>query len=71
MMRWMDSAMFSHEPLSGVYGGITPCANNHSTNAGVRCPLRLSYTSSRRSRGNRAGSVMRFYSPRCHCAHTP
>src|SRR5688572_4204688 len=24
-MRWSDSAMFSHEPLSGVYSGITPC----------------------------------------------
>jgi len=23
--------MFNHEPLNGVYSGITPCANSHST----------------------------------------
>ncbi len=28
MMRWTDSAMFSQDPLSGVYSGITPWANN-------------------------------------------
>jgi hypothetical protein len=34
-MRWIDSVMFSQDPLSGVYSGITPCSNNHTTNAGV------------------------------------
>ena len=27
-MRWIDSAMFSQDPLSGVYSGITPWANS-------------------------------------------
>jgi hypothetical protein len=31
MIRWRDSAILSHEPLSGVYSGITPWANNHVT----------------------------------------
>ena len=31
MMRWTDSAMFSQEPLNGVYSGITPCANSQVT----------------------------------------
>jgi hypothetical protein len=30
-MRWTDSAMFSQDPLSGVYSGITPWANNQVT----------------------------------------
>src|SRR5437870_558900 len=34
-IRWTDSVMFSHEPLNGVYSGITPWANNHSTKAHV------------------------------------
>src|SRR5205823_5603201 len=28
---WTDSAMFSQDPLSGVYSGITPWANNQFT----------------------------------------
>jgi hypothetical protein len=35
-MRWIDSAMFSHDPLNGVYKGIMPWANIQSTNPGVR-----------------------------------
>jgi hypothetical protein len=31
MMRWTDSAMFSQDPLSGVYSGMTPCANSQVT----------------------------------------
>src|SRR5215813_12665784 len=37
-MRWMDSVMFSQDPLSGVYRGMMPCSNNHTTNLAVRCP---------------------------------
>ena len=33
--RWMLSAVFSHDPPSGVNSGITPWANSHSTSAGV------------------------------------
>lgn len=62
-MRWIDSAMFSQEPLSGVYKAITPWLNSHNTSAGVKCPLRLSHTSSRRSAGKRAGRMMRIFSP--------
>ena len=53
----MLSAMFSHDPPTGVYSGMIPCANSQQTNAGVLCPARLSSTSSIRSGGNSAGSV--------------
>jgi hypothetical protein len=51
-IRWMLSALFSHEPPSGVYKGLMPCANRHRTNAGVLGPARLSSTSSTRKGGN-------------------
>jgi hypothetical protein len=57
MIRWMDSVMFSQDPLSGVYIGITPCSNNHTTKLAVRCPLRLSMTNSRRSGGGLSHNV--------------
>src|SRR5205807_1246686 len=52
MMRWTDSAMFSQEPLKGVYSGITPCANNQMTMDELKCPARLSQTKISRRRGN-------------------
>jgi len=35
--------MFSHDPLSGVYSGITPCANSQVTIEVLGCPARLSH----------------------------
>src|SRR5437763_9471471 len=35
-MRWMDSVIFSHDPLSGVYSGMMPWSNNHTTKRAVR-----------------------------------
>jgi hypothetical protein len=32
-IRWVDSVMFSQDPLSGVYSGMTPFSNKHTTNA--------------------------------------
>src|SRR5437016_13374431 len=51
-MRWTDCAMFSQEPLNGVYSGITPWANNHMTMDELKWPARLSHTRIRRSGGN-------------------
>ena len=64
-MRWIDSAMFSQEPLNGVWRGMTPWATSHSTSAGVLWPLRLSRTSSIRSGGKRSGRVTLIASPAC------
>lgn len=61
----MLSAMFSHDPPKGVYKGITPCANSHSTNSGVLCPAKLSNTSNMRSGGGSAGSVIGHVRPAC------
>jgi hypothetical protein len=44
MMRCTDSAIFSHDPLIGVYSGMIPCANNQVTMSVLRCPARLSQT---------------------------
>jgi uncharacterized membrane protein len=52
MIRCSDSAIFSHEPLSGVYNGMTPCWNNHRTIDQLRCPAKLSQIRSKRSGGN-------------------
>ena len=52
----MLSAMFSHDPPTGVYSGMMPCSNSQQTNAGVLCPARLSSTSSIRSGGSSAGA---------------
>ena len=65
----MLSAMFSHDPPSGVYSGMIPCANSQQTNAGVLCPARLSSTSSIRSGGSSAGSVGLIVRPSCHRSH--
>ena len=66
MMRWTDSAMFSQEPLNGVYSGITPCANNQMTMDELKCPARLSQTKISRRRGNgRCGTCP---SQVAHCA---
>src|SRR5262249_54845225 len=59
----MLSAMFSHDPPTGVYSGMTPCANSQQTNSGVLCPARLSSTSSIRSGGRSASSVGLTVSP--------
>ena len=31
----MLSAMFNHEPPTGVYSGMIPCSNSQQTNPGV------------------------------------
>ena len=67
-MRWIDSAMLSQEPLSGVYSGMTPCSTSHSTRLGVLWPVRLSRTSSIRRGGRRSGSVNLTVSPSCQRA---
>ena len=64
-MRWIDSVMFSHEPPSGVYRGMLPCANSHNTKLGVRWPLRLSSTSSSRKGGSTALRVIFTFRPAC------
>src|SRR6516164_437672 len=61
----MLSAMFSHDPPNGVYSGMTPWANSHSTNSGVLCPARLSSTKSIRKGGSRCASVGLTVKPRC------
>lgn len=61
----MLSAMFSQEPPTGVYSGMTPCANSQQTNAGVLCPARLSSTRSIRKGGGSAGRVGFAARPSC------
>ena len=58
--------MFSHDPPTGVYSGMIPCANSQQTNSGVLCPARLSSTRSIRSGGSSASSVGLIVSPSCH-----
>ena len=53
----MLSAMFSQDPLKGVYKGMMPCVNSQQTNAAVLCPARLSSTSSIRNGGNSSSRV--------------
>ena len=62
----MLSAMFSHEPPTGVYSGMIPCANSQQTNSAVLCPARLSSTRSIRSGGNSSKSVGLMLRPSCH-----
>jgi hypothetical protein len=57
--------MFSHDPLTGVYKGITPWANSHNTNAAVLWPDRLSSTNNARSGGSSAGRVICSFRPAC------
>ena len=57
--------MFSHEPLKGVYNGITPCATNHRTKSGVLWPVKLSKTNSMRKDGNSSGKVNFTPKPTC------
>jgi hypothetical protein len=52
MMRCIDSAIFSHDPLIGVYSGMIPCTNNQVTMSVLKCPARLSQISSIRSGGS-------------------
>ena len=33
--RWMLSAMFNHDSLTGEYSGMIPCSNSQQTNFGV------------------------------------
>ena len=58
-MRWIDSALLSHEPLSSVYKGIIPWANIHRTKVGVKWPAKSSITTNTRNGGNSRGSVIR------------
>ena len=57
--------MLSHEPLKGVYNGITPCATIHRTKAGVLWPVKLSKTNSMRKGGNSSGKVNFTPKPAC------
>src|SRR6266851_3470840 len=61
--------MFSHDPLSGVYSGITPCSNNHTTKLAVVCPVRLSMTNRRRSGGSLSHNVGLTVRPACQRSH--
>ena len=49
--------MFSHEPLKGVYTGLTPCATNPRTKSGVLWPAQLSQPNSLRTGGHWSGKV--------------
>jgi len=69
MIRWTDSAMFSHDPHSGVYNGMTPQLNIHKTNSGVLCPARLSNTNSIRNDGSSAGKVIGHCKSCCQLFH--
>ena len=51
-VRCTDSAIFSQDPLIGVYSGMIPCANNQVTMSVLKCPARLSQISSNRSGGS-------------------
>ena len=57
--------MFSQDPLSGVYRGMMPCSNNHTTKLAVRWPARLSMTNSIRSGGSVSSSVGLTVRPAC------
>jgi hypothetical protein len=52
MTHWRLAAMFSHDPPTGVYSGITAHANSRQTKSGVLCPARLSGTNCIRSGGS-------------------
>jgi len=69
IIRCTDSPMFSHDPASGVYKGMIPWRNIHSTISGVLCPTRLSITRSIRNGGRFCGNVMRTTSPSCQRSH--
>ena len=57
-IRWTDSAMFSQDPLIGVYSGMMPCWNNQSTMVPLRWPARLSQTSKHAKRWQRPGRLV-------------
>ena len=67
----MPSAMFSHEPPTGVYSGMTPCSKSQQTNSGVLCPARLSSTGSTLGGGNSSGRVGLMVRPSCHISQSP
>ncbi|HWE39899.1 MAG TPA: hypothetical protein VG406_25335 [Isosphaeraceae bacterium] len=58
--------MFRHDPPTGVYKGMMPCANSQPTNAGVLWPARSSSTRSIRSGGSSDRSVGLTVRPSCH-----
>jgi hypothetical protein len=62
-------AAFRQDPLTGVYGGITPCANSHGTNAGASGPATSTGTDSTRNGGDRSGRVAGAVDPTCHRSH--
>ena len=68
-MRWILSAMFSQLPDSGVYRGMMPWANSHSSSSGVLCPVRLSSTNNIRKGGSSAGRLGFTDSPCCQRCH--
>ncbi len=53
----MLAARFSHDPLSGVYRGMIPRANNHRTKSGALWSAELPRISSIRNSGNCAARV--------------
>ena len=65
----MLSAMFSHDPPTGVYSGMMPFSKSQQTNSGVLCPARLSSTGSTRKGGNRCARVGLAVRPRCQRSH--
>jgi len=69
MIRWIDSAMFSHDPESGVSNGMIPCSNIQMTISGVLCPARLSITNSMRSGGSFPSKVIFTRRPSCQLSH--
>jgi hypothetical protein len=69
-MRWIASAIFNHEPLSGVYKGMMSCAINHSTIVGVLCPARLSQINNIRNGGTSSGKASRVVKPVCQRSHS-
>src|SRR5207249_10471744 len=50
--RRSSDLKLSHEPLSGVYSGMTPWANSQVTIELLRCPARLSQIRIKRSGGS-------------------
>ncbi len=70
MMRWMDSAMLSQLPPSGVYSTMIPLANIHRSISAFRRPTMLSQTSSIRRGGNFSGRVIFTDSPSCQLLHS-
>jgi hypothetical protein len=68
-MRWIDSALVSRLPASGVESTITPRAKSHSTGSGVWRSARLSF-SARRPRTSVLGMNGALARRVLDCPHT-